>query len=166
MYITGYKCFNDDLTNRYGMKFSVGKIYIANGAIKFGNRGNGFHMCKNIEDTFRYFDAFNNKVSICEVIGSGKTIKYEDDYYGYFDMYSVEKLKIVKKLNREEIINIGLNLNFFRAERFVKGIKLSDEEIKKFKEKFIKNVIVLDAIAYYQENDLDVYKKRIGGIYG
>ena len=57
--------FNDDLTNRYGTKFEVGKTYHANGDIKFGNDGNGFHMCKNIEDTLRYFDAFNDNIRIC-----------------------------------------------------------------------------------------------------
>ena len=35
--------------NNYGKKFSVGKIYITSGTIKFGNNGNGFHLCKNIE---------------------------------------------------------------------------------------------------------------------
>ncbi len=58
----GYKCFNSDLTNRYGSKFEVGKTYHAKGDIKFGNNGNGFHMCKNMEDTLRYFDAFNDNV--------------------------------------------------------------------------------------------------------
>lgn len=160
MHITGYKCFNKDLTNSYGMQFSVGKIYIVKGVIKFGNNGNGFHICKNMEDTFRYFDAINNEVSICKVIGSGKMTKYDDEYYGYYDMYTVEKLEILKKLNREEIIDFGLNLNYLRAKRFVQGIKLTQEEIKKFKDKFSSNIDVLNAIEYYQENNLDVYKTK------
>lgn len=166
MYITGYKCFNKDLTNSYGMQFSVGKIYIASGVIKFGKNSNGFHMCKNIEDTFRYFDAINNEVSVCKVIGSGEIIKCEDEYYGYYDMYSVEQLKIIKKLNRKEIIDIGLNLNYLRVKRFIQGIKLTQEEINIFKEKFVNNIDVLDTIEYYQENNLDVYKKRRGGCNG
>ena len=58
MKVIGYKCFNKDLINHYGQKFEIGKIYIASGIIKFGTRGNGFHMCKNIEDCFRFFDTF------------------------------------------------------------------------------------------------------------
>ena len=46
MGIIGYKAFDKGLINRYGTKFEVGKIYIAEGAIKFGNQGNGFHLCK------------------------------------------------------------------------------------------------------------------------
>ena len=60
----GYKCFNENLINRYGTKFEIGKIYHANGNIKFGNKGNGFHLCKNLEDTLRYFKSFNYKINI------------------------------------------------------------------------------------------------------
>ena len=49
MEIIGYKCFNKDLTNRYGRKMNVGEKYTANGAVNFGNVGHGFHFCKNIE---------------------------------------------------------------------------------------------------------------------
>lgn len=97
----GYKCFNDDLTNRYGTKFEVGKTYHANGDIKFGNDGNGFHMCKNIEDTLRYFDAFNDNIRICLVYGFGEFNEYDDEYNGYYDMYSYEYLTILKELSRE-----------------------------------------------------------------
>lgn len=166
MSIIGYKCFNEDMTNRYGMKFSIGKIYIAKGTIKFGNNGNGFHICTNIEDTFRYFDVKNKDFNICEVIGSGKTVKYDDEYYGYYDMYSVEQLEIIKKLSRKEIIDIGLDLDFLRTKRFIQGIKLSGYELELFKQKFIENKTILDTIAYYQENDIDVYSKQRGGING
>ena len=71
MEIIGYKCFNKDLLNRYGKKFRLGKIYITEGSIKFGNSGNGFHLCKNMENTFRYFDAMNENVDICKVRASG-----------------------------------------------------------------------------------------------
>lgn len=69
--ITGYKCFNKDLINRYGMQFEVGKIYSVNGNISFGNNGNDFHMCVRLEDTLRYFDSFTQEIDICEVIGYG-----------------------------------------------------------------------------------------------
>ena len=79
MDIIGYKCFNKGLLNRYGKKFSVGKIYVTDGMLKFGTRGNGFHICKNIEDTFRYFNSLKNDVDVCLVKGSGDFIEYSDE---------------------------------------------------------------------------------------
>ncbi len=160
MEVVGYKVFNKDLTNRYGKKFEVGKIYIAPGIIKFGNSGNGFHLCRNIEDTFRYFDPKNN--TVCKVIGSGEMDKGEDNYNGFYEMYAVERLKILKQLSRLEIIEEGLKLNEIRAERFVSLFPLTEKEIMLFKEQFKKYISVLDAIAYYQEKDEKIYYKRKG----
>lgn len=160
MEIFGYKCFNKNLINSYGKKFSVGKIYVASGIIKFGTCGNGFHICKNIEDTFRYFDTSKNDICVCEVIGSGKIDECHDEYNEYFDMYSVEKLKIIRQLTREELIQIGLNLHELRAIRFVSTLSLCIDEISLFKEKFNKSRDVLNAIAYYQENDKEIYNKE------
>lgn len=154
----GYKCFNDDLTNRYGTKFEVGKTYHANGDIKFGNDGNGFHMCKNIEDTLRYFDAFNDNIRICLVYGFGEFNEYDDEYNGYYDMYSYEYLTILKELSREEIINYALNICEYRLKRFISLYKLNIDEIELFKSKFYNNDNILKCIKYYQENNEDVYK--------
>jgi len=160
MEILGYKCFNKDLMNSYGKKFSVGKIYVALGTIKFGICGNGFHICKNIEDTFRYFDSSKNDICVCEVIGSGDIAEGFDEYNGYFDMYSVEKLEIIKQLTREELIEIGLNLHELRALRFVSTLSLTQNEVNLFKEKFNNCKDILNAIAYYQENDKEVYNRK------
>lgn len=160
MEILGYKCFDEGLINRYGKKFSVGKIYFEPGFIKFGTLGNGFHMCKNIEDTFRYFDCIDKNVDICLVKGSGDFVEYSDEYYGYYDMYSVQKLEILKQLTHDEIIQEGLNLFEKRAERFVSTFKLTSEEIELFKEFYKNSPIVLNAIAYYQEGNVEVYSKK------
>lgn len=154
----GYKCFNEDLTNRYGTKFEVGKTYHLKGNIKFGNDGNGFHMCKNMEDTLRYFDAFNGSVRICLVNGFGKFHKHDDEYNGYYDMYSYEYLTILKELTHEETINYALNLCEYRVKRFISLYKLNKDEIELFKNKFYDNDNVLKCIKYYQENMEDVYK--------
>lgn len=158
MEIRGYKCFNKDFTNRYGRKFSIGQIYVAPGIIKFGNNGNGFHLCKNIEDTFRYYDTSN--IIVCEVIGSGEYVEYSDEYNEYYDMYSVEKLQIIRELSREEIIDIGLDLNEIRIKRFISTFKLKPKEINLFKDKFSKYKDVLDFISYYQENNKDIYNQK------
>lgn len=160
MEIYGYKCFNKNLTNRYGMKFEEGRKYKVSGNIKFGNDGNGFHFCKNMEDTFRYFDAMNDEVSVCVVKGSGNIVNYFDDYYGYYDMYSAQEIEIIKKLNREEIINMELNLNETRVKRFVSLYRLNQKEKEMFLNKFAKFIQVKDAIMYYQEHNSKVYIKK------
>ena len=165
--IIGYKCFNNDFTNNYGKKFEVGKKYTSVGKIKYGTSGNGFHMCKDIENTFRYFDALNNDVKVCIVLGSGNIINYKDEYNEYYDMYCVENIEILKLLTREEIINIGLNLDIYGAKRFVSEFRLTKEEIEKFLEKYKKYPQVMLAIEYYQNNNKDIYnleyekKKRL-----
>ena len=152
--------FDKNLINHYGKKFEVGKIYIAKGAIKFGTKGNGFHMCKNIEDTFRYFDTTKKDIQVCKVIGSGNIVEYNDEYHGYYDMFAVEKIEILKLLRREELINIGLSLNELRAKRFVSSLSLTKEEIELFKEKYKEKNLVMKAIAYYQKNDKDAYNRK------
>ena len=157
-YIYGYKCFNSDMTNRYGKKFELGKVYSINGKVKFGNSGNGFHFCKNIEDTLRYFDAKDDEVKICIVRGFGEFVLEEDDYNGYYDMFSIENMEIMKILSRQEIIHIALNLNELRVCRFIQCFKLNDDEIELFKEKFNKNRSVLDYIEYYQIGNKEAFK--------
>ena len=61
----GFKVFDYGLINRYGFKYELNKTYHTDGELRFGIDGNGFHMCKNIEDTLRYFDAFNDNIRIC-----------------------------------------------------------------------------------------------------
>lgn len=52
-------------------------------------------MCMNLVDVFRYFDCFNENVKVCEVIGNGKIEVYDDEYNGFYNMYSVECIEIV-----------------------------------------------------------------------
>jgi len=116
--VFGFKCFDKGLVNSYGVKFEEGKIYETCGEIKFGLWGNGYHMCKNIEDTLRYFDGMNMDVDICSVLGMGNIDIYNDDYNGYYDMYSVEKIKIIKLLTRDEIPYIATNPDYVCPTEF------------------------------------------------
>ena len=159
--LSGYKCFNKGLTNRYGKKFEVGTLYHCDKDIKFGNNGHGFHMCKNLEDTLRYFDAMNEEIDICKVICNGEIDHYNDEYNGYYDMYAAEYMFIEKILSREEIISYALNLTDYQIKRFISLFKLTDEEKKLFIDKFNVFPDVLDYIAYYQNNDKEVFKRRI-----
>lgn len=159
--VCGYKCFNSDLTNNYGLKFEIGKSYSVIGDIKYGVDGNGFHMCERLEDTLRYFGIMNSNISVCEVIGNGEVVSFSDEYNGYYDMYSVRNIKLVRKLDREEIINMMLNVNEMRVIRFIQFFKLYDDEIKLFEDKFKNYSTIMDAISYYQKGNLDVYSKKI-----
>ena len=162
MEVLGYKCFNKNMTNRYGQKFEVGKTYSIVGKVKFGNNGHGFHMCKRMEDTLRYFDAMKEDVIICFVLGSGEIVSYKDEYDGYYDMFAVSNLKILKQLTREEIIMKALLLSEERVKRFISGYKLNSEEINIFKNKFYNCVNAIETIEYYQEEKLDAFVKKRG----
>ena len=130
MFIIGYKALNEDFTNRYGTKYEIGTIYQVSGEIKWGNNGNGFHLCTHIEDCYRYVDSDNSIMT--EVIGFGNMKKYDDEYYGYYDMYVCECMRIIRVISREEIINMMLNTYAERKNRFIRDFNLTEDELKLF----------------------------------
>lgn len=160
MKIKGYKAFNEDMTNRYGMFFEEGVTYIASPPIKIKFEGNGYHFAKRLEDTLRYVDGMNEEIKIAEVTASGEIIEFEDEVYGYYELYVAEKLRVDKILTREEIIEEMLNKNPIFVERFIQGFKLSIEECQLFKTRFSSSKGVLDSIAYYQYGDKEVYNRK------
>ena len=129
MFIIGYKALNEDFTNRYGTKYEIGTIYQALGEIKWGNNGNGFHICTNFEECFRYVDS--NNFILTEVIGFGKLIKYDDEYNGYFDMYVCENMRIIRTISRKEIIEMAKSLYEERLCKFISTFNKINEEFKK-----------------------------------
>lgn len=118
------------MTNRYGNKFEVGKIYKVDGDISWGNCGNGFHMCMRLEDCFRYFNSDTSLVTF--VRGFGNLVLHEDDYYGYYDMYACECMEIIRVVPREEVIGLMLLADEFRQRRFVRDFNLTLDERKLF----------------------------------
>ncbi len=159
--IIAYKAFDEGLVNRYGEKFEIGKIYNVQGKVKWGNNGNGFHMCKNPENCFRYFDSESCELTL--VRGFGEMIHYDDEYNAYYDMYVCQGMEILKVLTHEEIIALALNLYTYRIKNFLRTFKLTKEEIEIFKEVYKQEKDVLDFISYYQEDKNVFVKKR--GIY-
>ncbi len=153
----GYKCFQKGLINRYGDIFQVGKWYRAFGDIQFGNNGNGFHVCSRLEDTLRYFDCMNSEVNLTKVRCYGNYSSYEDDYYGYYDMYAYEYMMIDKILNRDDIINYALDLNEITIKRFLSLYRLNDKEKEIILHKYKDNIDVLKTFFYYQEDNKDIY---------
>lgn len=160
-HVVGYKAFNDDHTNRYGVLFEEGMTYKTDGVVSFGvNSMGGYHMCRNLEDTLRFFDGLPEDPVVAEVEGFGKIVPYEDDYEGYYDMYSVENLTIKRFLTREEmLLTILDDPSIFddRVCRFIQGVRMNPAEIELFKETFEDSPKILKSLAYYQENDKDVY---------
>ena len=126
--VKGYKAFNNDATNRYGQPFTEGETYSVDGDIKFGNTGNGYHMCKSLSDVFRYVNAVEEDVLVAEVTGRGKCAKYDDTYYGYYDMYSFEEITIDRFLTRDEIIEKMLNSPIHEVNKFLMTCKLTERE--------------------------------------
>ena len=161
--LEGFKTFNKNMTNRYGRPFQVGRIYRINLSPKFGNRGVGFHFCKRLEDTLRYFPAMEEEVAIAKVTSLGERVSSDDEYYGYYDMYSTNAIRIDKVLTREEIIKMYLtepeHKNIQRVCRFLQGFKLTEEEIVLFRLAYGGYKEVEDAISYYQEGKKDTYEK-------
>lgn len=148
MELKGYKVFNSDMTNRYGLPFEVGSTYRVNGEISFGNQGNGFHMCKNICDVFRFFDS--DDIIVAEVTGRGRCAEYSDEYNGYYDMYAVEEITIDKILSRAEIISKMLSSSDFDNKKFLMTFNLSEEEKQEYLRLYSKNLTMLEWLVYYQ----------------
>ena len=151
--LLGYKAFNKGLVDRYDKKYELNKKYQTNYA-HFGH--SGYHFCMNLEDTLRYVDGINEELDICEVKASGILNLYEDDYYGYYDMYSATEITILKILSRKEIIDMMLNTHEDRINRFVSGYKLTDEELALFENK--QNNETHKYILYYQRKKNDAFK--------
>lgn len=163
--IRGYKAFNANLTNRYGVSFEEGKKYSVDGHAVFGNHGNGFHFCRRLEDTLRYFDAMDGEVLIAEVVGSGDMVEYSDEYYGYYDMYAATELEVLRVLSREDIIKKYLSVPSPRMVRFVQGFRLDPLEKELMRCYYSDDINVLNAISYYQDGDKDVYSREKNRVY-
>ena len=93
----GYKVFNPDWTCK-DMQYEVGKSYEMEGKPVICKRG--FHFCEKIVDCFQYykFDS-DNKVAEIEAFGE---LDFEEDE----KKYCTNKIKIIRKLNWHEVLNL------------------------------------------------------------
>lgn len=148
--IEGYKCFHEGLVTKPGKKMELEKKYTTNETPIF--RSSGFHMCERLEDTLRFFDSFTEKIEICKCIGYPNYTKYDDEYYGYYDMYSCQEIILLEKLTRNQIIEIARNMNDFQIQRFISLFNLTPSEIEEFIEKYSDGYHdnILFIIQYYQ----------------
>lgn len=162
MEVKGYKVFigNRDLfTNNYDLVCKVGEILESDGELQI--KKNGYHFAKRLEDTFRYGNSLNEDVVVCEVTSLGDILEYEDEYYGYYDLYVSSKLRIDRILSRKDIIEYMDRVNVERLKRFVQTFRLTYDEAMYF----IGRDNELDKyIDYYQFGNKDAFnissKKR------
>lgn len=158
--IEGYKAFYRNMKNRYGFEFEEGEIYSVDGPLSFGVTGNGYHFCKRLEDTLRYFPTSNEgQIEFAKVTSLADVVEQYDDYYGYYDMYSARKIMINKILTREEVINMFLDTYEERVTRFLAGFKLTEKEREVFRLRYPGSRKVQLAIRYYQDGDRDAYNR-------
>ena len=151
----GYKALLEGLYNRYGFQYELNKKYELNGELKWNK--NGFHFCTRPEDTLRYVDAYNDDVIITEVEGTKDLILYEDEYYGFYDMYASSEIEILRILPREEFFEMVVkSKNPDRVARMVGLMPLTHDEIELIR-CFYPNL--KNTIDYYQ-NEEYVLKKR------
>ena len=93
--IKGFKVFNPDWTCR-GFQYEVGKTYEEDVNPKVCEKG--FHFCKQAKDCFNYY-SFNLENKVAEVIALGEVAEEGDKC-------STNKIKIVKEISWEELLNI------------------------------------------------------------
>lgn len=156
--IIGYKSVDKNYKDISGNILEENKNYHVDGNIVYGNGGNGYHFAKKLEDTLRYQlndENFLTRPNIARVIGFGDIVESFDDYYGYYDLYAASNIKILKYLTDDEIIAYALKLNETRMLRFVSLYKLSSDEIKLFKNKYL---YVDLALLYYQMKIYNTYE--------
>ena len=93
--VKGFKVFNPDWSCR-GFKYEVGKVFEEDVNPKVC--GKGFHFCKQAKDCFNYY-SFNPENKVAEVIALGEVVEEGDKC-------STNKIKIVKEISWEELLNI------------------------------------------------------------
>ena len=152
----GYKVFYNGLIDSFGNKHTIGTKYKLDGEVKWSQ--NGFHFCKRPEDTLRNFDDFNNKLEIALIHASGNIVEYDDEYYGYYDMFASSEYKIIRVMSREEIVREVLtSKNIFRQKRLLERMRLTEEQLKLFKGL---SEELDDVISYYQYHDTEAYQRK------
>ena len=156
-YIKGYKSFKQGLITNGDIKFEVGVPMHSNGEIQAGPKGgNGFHMCLNFEDTFRFIE---NPI-LCEVTGYGTISKeYIDDYNGYYGIYACSDMIVNRIISREEIIEMAKSLYEERLIRFIMTYKMTDEEVKELLTIPMSDIIK-SYIDYYHYGNKDVFEMK------
>ena len=132
MAIKGYKAFSKGLIDHYGREFTEGESYEIDAEPSFSGRI-GYSFCKRPEDGLRAFD-YTDKVEIAEVTAYGDLEESESDYFGFYNLYLTNKIRIDRILTRNEILAMYLSMKpNDRVKRFIELFTLSDDELDTLK---------------------------------
>lgn len=156
-YIEGYKSFYPGLITNNGVKFEIEVPLHVDGKIKSGPiNGNGFHLCLNFEDTFRYIE---NPI-LCEVVGYGIISEEFQDYYNdYYDIYACSDMVIKRIIPRSEVIEMAKKLNDERLKRFIITYNMTDDEVKELLS-ISQSDVIKEYIDYYHNKNENTFKVK------
>ena len=159
MTIYGFKVYDENFKDRYGLTYEIGKSYHRDGKIKWHQKG--FHFCSNPEDTFRYIDGFK-PIHLVYVKGYGDIEEYNDEYYGYYDMYVSSDIELIKEITHEEFIENIINNKITEPQiiKVVRDLKLTEEEITKILEKYNNINYLINYIDYFQRGNKEAFTGR------
>ena len=122
----GYKAVNQNMTCKWGgnpFQYEIGKTYECEGEIKPCR--NGFHFCKNIFNTLRYYNNIKDDNRFFK-------IQYDKRIVG-LDKSVTNKITILEEVNIFDFINGSMSENdWFWISRFQ---KLSESFIREFQDK-------------------------------
>ena len=159
-----FKAFKGDLQNQSGPPFAAGVVYSKSfDTLKFGEFGHGYHVAKNLVDTFRFFNPCLDNI-YCEVLCSGKFLLQKDYLYQSDDMYVVEKFEIIKILSREDILNYVYQSSVEEFERYLFLFPFTKNELMELRQ-WVLNLggdylkVFQDANTY-QTGDVSTFKRN------
>lgn len=158
MQMLGYKVLDSLGKNRYGKLFLPNETYTVKGKIQFGPNGNGYHFCKNFEDSLKYLEAFTRDFKLAKVRASGEIVESFDRYNGVYDLYASSSLEVLSYLTEEEIFEKGLLLSPLQVKRFLQLYPLTEEEKKLFQQNYqYAELGVMQTFDYYQNQKKDAF---------
>lgn len=158
MEMIGYKTLDNESKNRYGKTFLPGIVYSVEGEVRFGRNGNGYHFCKNFEDSLKYLECFTRNFKLAKVRAFGEIRESFDRYNDIYDIYVASSLEILSYLTEEEIFKIALQLSPIQIKRFLQLYPLTELEKERFKEEYkMLELGVMQTFDYYQENKKDAF---------
>ena len=105
-FIYGYKALDKNLCASMGngMQFEIGRTYEAKGILE--SCINGFHFCKNLEDTLNYYNPSENEnLRFIKIKAYGKVLSDDESL-----KQLCQKIKVVKELSKKEFLK-ALKIN-------------------------------------------------------
>lgn len=164
MSVTAYKGFKENLTNKYGTQFEVGKLYQKDKeSLNFGeNNGHGFHMATSLADTFRYFNPSLNNI-YCEVEGSRRIVMVEDANYQASPMLVSEEMVIKKVLTRKDILEKVLSSNESELIKYINLYPFNKEKLVILKHHLItfsNDDKLLDMVSVWQTGNRNNFRRN------